>query len=264
MTASQKTDAPVFFALVQVRFNTIEDMGEYITSLQKVMREQGFPDYFPETKYELQVKAGADAANSVRHLEHTRWVFNDIEKQSGFVLLKNQLVFQTTNYSNFGDFLEKLLKGLSVVHETVGLAYVERIGLRYLDAAIPTSDKNLEDLLHPGQLGLYKDLKGDIRHAFTETVTAIDDGTLVGRALVTKQGVVIPPDLQPLNLDILDKFKGVGEKDVAVIDIDYFKEKREKIDFAAVREKIVSLHDVVKEAFETATTETARREIWKL
>lgn len=261
---TSQTEAPLFFALCQVKFNVIEDMEVYIPSIQKAMRERGYPDFIPETQVELQVNTGESGHNAVRHQEHKRWLFKDIDQQSAFVLLKDQIVYQTTAYSSFEIFSQSLLDGVELINNLVGLAYFDRIGLRYLDAIIPDQSNSYDDLMHPGQLALHGKIQGEIRHGFTETVSGIEGGTLVARSLVTKQGVVLPPDLHPLQLELPSRFKLDQGSEAAVLDIDYFKQERVRFNLEGLRSQLDNSHRIAKETFELATTEKARRQVWKL
>lgn len=258
------TEAPVFFALCQVKFNVIEDMGEYIPYIQKAMRGHGYPDFVPETQVEVQVNTGDSGPSSVKHLESKRWLFRDIDQQSAFVLLKDQMVYQTTAYPGFENFRDSLLYGLQLIQDIIGLAYFDRVGLRYLDAVVPDEENSFKDLLHPGQLALHGEIQGEVRHGFTETVSEIENGNLVARSLLSKQGVMLPPDLQPFHLQLSDRFKLGTSTESAVLDIDYFKQKRVRFDFEALKKQLEDSHRIAKDAFELATTEKARRQVWKL
>ena len=82
-----------------------------------------------------------------------RWSFTNSERTEGYLLLSNALVFHTTAYNTFESFLERTIFGLNLVHEIVELDYVERIGLRYLNAVFPINDETIEQYLNPGLLG---------------------------------------------------------------------------------------------------------------
>lgn len=264
MTVSQ-TDAPVFFTLVQVKFNAIEDVADYISSLLKKMRLKGYPDYSPETHMELQVRTDQAGDTEVKHVEHKRWLFNDIDRKSGFVLSKDQLVFQTTDYKGFEAFSRDFLDGLRLIMaEVEGLIYFDRIGLRYLDAVHEIDGANLSELLDSGLLGLNGKLRGEGKHCFTETVNAIDDGVLVTRSIVTDKGLIIPPDLEPLKLDVSETLKELSGINLAVLDFDFFVKKRGAFEIKNIEEQLVKSHAVIKEVFEIATTEKARSQVWTL
>ncbi|WP_181422059.1 TIGR04255 family protein [Halomonas sp. LBP4] len=256
------SQAPVFYALAQIKFNRIEQMASFVGPLQDALRRQGYPDFREDHQLHMQVTPGPQV--DVQRQEVKRWVFTDQERQEGFILLKDALIFQTARYSRFTDFKDTVLKGLGALHGEVELAYVDRIGLRYLDAVIPSEAYPLERLLSPGLIGLCRGVAGQPRHTVTETVSAIGGGTLVVRTLISPQGVVLPPDLQPMSLNLDARIPASQGQETAVLDSDYFVERRETFDSQSVERQLDISHDVIIEAFERATTEQARTQLWQL
>jgi len=256
------TQAPVFYALAQIKFNWIEQMANYVGPLQDALRRQGYPDYREDHQLHMQVTPGPQW--DVQRQEVKRWVFTDQAQQEGFILLKDTLIFQTARYSRFTTFKQAVLKGLEALHREVELAYVDRIGLRYLDAVLPSPAYPLEALLNPGLIGLYREVAGAPQHTVTETVSHVVGGTLVIRTLLSAQGVALPPDLQPMSLQLDARIAASQGGEAAVLDSDYFVTQRQSFDAQAVERQLDASHDVIIEAFRMATTDQARRELWQL
>ncbi|HSH48629.1 MAG TPA: TIGR04255 family protein [Halomonas sp.] len=254
--------APVFYVLAQIKFNRIEQMANYVGPLQDALRRQGYPDFREDHQAHLQVTPGPQV--EVQHQQVERWIFADQERREGVILLKDALIFQTARYSRFTDFRNTVLQVLDVLHREVELAYIDRIGLRYLDAVIPSQGYPLEHLLSPGLIGLYREVAGEPKHSVTETVSGVADGTLVVRTLISPQGVPLPPDLQPMSLQLDARIGESQGQEAAVLDSDYYVTKRETFDSQAVAHQLDASHKVIIEAFGMATTEQARRELWQL
>ncbi len=254
--------APVFYALAQIRFNRIEQMANYVGPLQDALRRHGYPDFREDHQLHMQVIPGPQL--DVQRQEVQRWVFTGLERHAGFTLFKDALIFHTAHYTGFSDFKGAVLKGLEALHQKVELAYVDRIGLRYLNAIIPDEAFSLEQLLSPRLFGLYRETSGQPRHTVTETVSSEEGGTLVVRTLISPQGVIIPPDLQPMSLNLDDRITQSQGQEAAVLDSDYFMERRESFDSESVARQLVASHEVIIRAFKTATTEQARRKLWQL
>ncbi|ERS87951.1 TIGR04255 family protein [Halomonas sp. PBN3] len=254
--------APVFYALAQIKFNWIEQMANYVGPLQDALRRQGYPDFREDHQLHMQVVPGPQP--DVQRQEAKRWVFTDQARKEGFILLKDALIFQTACYSSFTAFKEAVLQGLEALHREVELAYVDRIGMRYLDAVIPSNAYPLEQLLSPGLIGLYREIAGDPRHAVTETVSGVAGGTLVVRTLISPQGVVLPPDLQPMSLQLDSRIAASQGQEAAVLDSDYYVARRDTFDSQAVAHQLDASHDVILEAFRMATTQQARTQLWQL
>ncbi len=260
-TATPKMSlAPVFYTLAQVQFNPIAQMSDYVARLQERLRRSGFPDFRDENQFELTIRRLDESQPEVQPQQHRRWSFTNAQRTEGYLLLSNTLVFHTTAYNTFKDFLQKTLSGLTLVHEIVDLAYVERIGLRYLDAVVPMNDDTLQQYLNPCLLGLSATLEGSLGHTFTETVTVIEGGTLVTRAVITEGSLAMSPDLFPLQLELQSKFAAINGRN-AVLDMDYFVAKRDSFELMEIENQLLKAHDIITDAFKVSVTEYAR-DIW--
>ena len=135
------TNAPVYYTVAQVQFNPVLDMDGYIPSIQSKLREAHFPDYKKEVFQQLVLPfGGAEQGQMVAPslTPQSRYLFGDIDGRSLFLLETNALSFQTTSYDTFETFSATFLKGLGILNDALGLNFVERIGLRYLDAVQPS------------------------------------------------------------------------------------------------------------------------------
>lgn len=261
-TATPKMSlAPVFYTLAQVQFNPIAQMSDYVARLQERLRRSGFPDFRAENQFELTIRRLEESQPDVQPQQHMRWSFTNAQRTEGYLLLSNTLVFHTTAYDTFKDFLQKILSGLKLVHEIVELAYVERIGLRYLDAVAPMNDDTLlQKYLNPSLLGLSATLEGSLGHSFTETVTVVEGGTLVTRAVITDGTLAMSPDLFPLQLELGPKFAAINGRN-AVLDMDYFVAKRNSFNLMEIEAQLLKAHDIITNAFKVSVTDYAR-EMW--
>jgi uncharacterized protein (TIGR04255 family) len=249
--------APVFYTLAQVQFNPIAQMPDYVSRLQERLRRTGFPDFQAENRVELAIRRLDEPQPDFQSQQHTRWSFTNTQRTEGYLLLSNALVFHTTAYATFTDFLQKTISGLNLVHEIVELAYVERIGLRYLDAVVPMDNDTLQQYLNPSLLGFSVNLEGHLSHSFTETVSDIEGGNLVARAIITDRELALSPDLIPLQLELEPRFTTINSRN-AVLDIDYFVVKRNSFELIEIQDQLSRAHDIIKNAFEISVTDYAR------
>jgi len=259
--------APVFYVLAQVSFNPIVKIADFVPAVQDVLRREGWPEYSHQTTKELQVSPGAGGPPEVSSSDRHRWAFNAVDEKQGFVLTENSLVFHSTAYPGFEPFLQAMLRGLAVVHGAVELQYVGRIGLRYVNAIDPETvgGVSLEALLLAGLLGLSGPYGHGLKHSFSETVSEHAGGTLISRNLITPEGVVWPPDLQPPLLALDERFQP-GRRRVAILDNDFFLQfHKPHLAFSdsAIEEQLRRCHDMTSQTFYTATTERARS-LWAL
>jgi len=249
--------APVFYTLAQVQFNPIVQMSDYVARLQERLRRGGFPDFQAENQFELTIRRLDEAQPNFQPTQHVRWSFTNTQRTEGYLLLSNALVFHTTTYDTFADFLQKTISGLNLVHEIVELAYVEKIGLRYLDAVMPMDSDTLQQYLNPSLLGFSANLEGRLSHSFTETVTVIEDGNLVARAVITDGTLALSPDLIPLQLELQPRFTAINGRN-AVLDTDYFVVERNSFDLKEIEDQLLKAHAIITNAFKVSVTDYAR------
>ena len=91
-------NAPVYFAIVQVRFNAIMALEDYASKIQEAMRRQGFPDFKRGLKTTINMspmQSAESAPQNVPFVQTPQYKFSDINQTSGFVLHPEFLVFQT-------------------------------------------------------------------------------------------------------------------------------------------------------------------------
>jgi uncharacterized protein (TIGR04255 family) len=256
-TAPKMSLAPVFYTLAQVQFNPIAQMSDYVARLQERLRRGGFPDFQAENQFELTIRRLDEVQPDVQPTQHMRWSFTNTQRTEGYLLLPNALIFRTTTYDTFADFLKKTIDGLKLVHEIVDLTYVEKTGLRYLDAVVPMDNDMLQQYLNPSLLGFSANLEGLLSHSFTETVTVMGDGNLVARAVITDRGLALSPDLMPLQLELQPRFTAINGR-TAVLDTDYFVVKRNSFDLEEIKDQLLKAHDVITNAFNVSVTDYAR------
>lgn len=257
----KRSNPPVFYTLAQIKFNPIARMEEYVPELQDRLRHIGYPDYQPEHKIEVAIRKAASPQPDVRPQQMVRWNFTNIDRTEAYTLHPDALIFHSTQYAHFEDFSKKVLKGLTLAHEVIELAYIQRIGLRYLDAVVPAGDDLLDNYLNPSLLGLSEAASGQLTHSFSETVSQVNGGTLVARTVITEGGLAMPPDLFPMALALPDHLSKLSGR-IAVLDTDYFVERRSGFDLNSVKEQLLASHKLVGETFKSSVTEHAIS-VWK-
>lgn len=248
----------MFYTVAQVQFNPIAQMGEYVSRLQERLRRGGFPDFRTENQFELSIRRLDELQPDVQQQQQQRWSFTNTQRTEGYLLFSNALVFHTTAYDTFADFLQKTISGLKLVHEIVELAYTERIGLRYLDAIVAMENDTLPQYLNPSLLGLSEALQGRLGHSFTENLTSIEEGTLVTRTVITDGNLALSPDLVSLQLNLQPRFAAINGRH-SVLDTDYFVIKRGDFDLAAIETQLSKAHEIITTAFKVSVTDHARQ-----
>jgi len=257
--AQKMTNAPVYFAIAQARFNPILSLDSYLPGIQESLRKMGYEDYKRTfvTSFNLALAAPAEAAPPQPPTQHvSRYAFANMEGTRGFILEPGALSFQATDYDTFKTFAGSLLNGLRLLHDAVTISYSERVGIRYLDAVFPRSDEKLAQYLAPEVMGLTGKLEGDLAHSFSETMTQTKAGTIVSRTVIENGAVGFPPDLVPFGLKVAERFTGLSGLH-ATVDTDGYYQAREKFDLKGLETRLRSLHDEIWTSFRATVTKHA-------
>lgn len=251
------SSAPLIYTLAQVKFNPIEQMVESVPQFQNLLRLNGYPDFRADSQVAWTLRQLDKGKQELKSQQNARWSFSNTQRMEGYLLSSDALTFHTTQYDSFADFSKKLIDGLGWLHETIGLSYIERIGLRYLNAIVPDNTKTLIDYLHPSLLGFSSIIEATLKHNFTEIMAEVANGTLVARAVIIEGGVAIPPDLAPLQLETQQKFSTLTGK-TAMLDIDHFLNSRFDFDLQPVKDQLLKSNDAINNTFHAAITDHAR------
>jgi uncharacterized protein (TIGR04255 family) len=258
--------APVFFTIMQVKFNPILSLLEYIPQLQERLRKAGFPDM--QQGFVATINLGSNAASaaaegnspSIPVQHNVRYLFGNMNRTASFVVDPSAISFQVTEYEVFEIFVAEFMKGLQAVHETIGLSYTDRLGLRYLDAVLPKQEEALKDYLTGSILGLAEKVEGTELYSFSETVMKMGDVSVRSRATIQTAPLAFPPDLLGLGLTVHSRFQNLSGRH-AVIDTDGWMESREPMDLERIKRQFEAIHDGITSTFKASITSHALK-VW--
>jgi uncharacterized protein (TIGR04255 family) len=261
------SNAPIYYALAQVRFSALALLDQYVPAIQDKLRKVGYPDFQTALVATIPLNAIGGGPGNVPPslMPQARYAFLNEEKTSGFIMDQSMIFFQTTAYDTFDAFVAETLRGITLLHEATEFSFSERVGIRMLDAVCPIEGEELSAYLVPGVLGLSDNLKPrELLFSVSETRTKLAESTLISRTTIFKQskeGVSFPVELQPINLEVADKFKSV--KDLyAVIDTDCWTEKREKFSVETLDKRLRLLYLDLRRSFDSTVTSHAM-DVWK-
>jgi len=131
--------------------------------IQEHFRKDGFPDFKRGLAMTFNLapllQDQKDEAQAPPTVPVERYSFSNLSNTMNFLLEQSSLTLQATEYHTFDVFAEHLLRRLEFLHKTVGLSYIERIGVRYLDARDAARGRNSEPVLNPGSNGTLREAK---------------------------------------------------------------------------------------------------------
>lgn len=254
------TNAPVYYTVAQVQFNHVLDLDSYVPAIQAKMREAHFPDFKKEVFQRLDFPVlGTQQGQMVPPTltAQSRYLFGDIAGRTAFLLETNALTLQTTAYDTFETFSGMLLTGLGILHSALRLDFVERIGLRYLDAVQPSKvGETLRDYLVAEVLGLSLRGEGQLQQSVSETTIATSAGQLISRVVVRNGQIGLPMELSGLALAIEPRFTQ-REGLHAIVDTDASIVHREAFELSKVEARLTALHDEIDKSFKATVTDHA-------
>lgn len=168
-------NAPLVRVIAQMRFPpilAIEKKG-VVSSFQEAIR-----DIYPTLKEEHTQNISLDPQNLqlVQSESKIYWRFIDLEKSWRVSLANNFLALETNAYSSRTDFLQRLEKVVTALHETFDLKTIEKFGLRYIDRLSGEDIKNVSYFFRAEMTGLFNStVKNYIQQTINESVFKIDD-----------------------------------------------------------------------------------------
>ncbi|ECI2867427.1 TIGR04255 family protein [Salmonella enterica subsp. enterica] len=260
--SNRMSNAPVYYALAQVKFSPIKAMKRYVDDIQDALRLKGYPLF--EQKEAMQMKFDASTPSEPPQPSFEtvqQWYMSDIGKTSGFVLGNDFITFQTTDYKGHEPFFKMLMEGLAVVIEHSKPALLTRLGLRYLDAVTPSGNETIEQYLCNGLHGV--DLNLAQIQSINEMVFQTNVGPIISHGfLVTRLHKMygqlgFPPDLVPTGVDMLDRFRSEQALWHGIIDTDHYVEGNLPPEIDLIEKQFNSLHGVVKETFNKMVSQYA-------
>jgi len=271
------SNAPLFYSLIQITFNPLPTLAkdpEMAAAIQEKFRLAGFPDLLQEQQGILNFTDQQPHAPQGMEFQ-PRWHFMNASRTEGFILIPNAITFHTTRYNDEETFIARMLMGVRIIHDAVSLAYIDRIGVRLLNAVSPTAGCDLGDYVHQYALGLIgakKTINGkNFNLSVNENRIALDEGPLQNRVIVAElqnSKPLMPGELLPSHLKLQPRFETLNGM-LAFLDSDHWSEERIDVHpndialtYETLRTKSARLKANLRSIFEVLVTAKALEE-WK-
>ena len=256
--------APVIYTIIALKFPT-ELIGEYISEISRELKS-GFIRSNDRLIQSLRISSIPDGSRTVEKLGAVEYVFHNPDKTFGFTLKDDLLFVHTSEYPGFEDFSSTAREILSKIAKIIELKYFESLGIRYIDAVIPTSGKTRDDYIKPFLRSYSLDSVGlTARSHQTHLVYKTELGNLILRCFNFENTYPIPPDLQEPAQLLVSKitFEEIPGP-FSVIDTDhiYSPDKPVVLDVDDVIERLDAMHTYTTAAFIEAVEPQAIEE-WR-
>lgn len=248
------SNAPVYYVLAQIKFTPVKAMKKYVDDIQDALRLQGYPLFESRESTQLKFEFNTPSEPAQPAFETVQhWYMSDLKRTSGFVLGNDFITFQTTEYDTHQPFIKELMKGFTAVMDHPKPALVTRLGLRYLDAVLPENGETIEQYLCEGLHGINLEL--DQIQSVNELVfqtkvgPIVENGFLVTRLHKMRGQLGFPPDMIPVGVDMIQRFRTEHELWHGIIDTDHYVEGSMPAVVDVIEKQLTSLHSVVKGTF---------------
>jgi len=219
---------PLALVLAQVRFSPILTIKEYIPQIQDFLRKNGYPVYSEQQNFTLEIPPVGSV--SITQTAITQWRFESPALDSMILVDKEQVILQTSSYTNFEGFIGIFINILGNIlqiteHDKVGVFV--RLGLRYVDQIkkqFPNDD--IDSYLRPGLRSMtckeYIDDKKQYSISLLGNTRPASnfEGQLAIRVFRGEKGSDLPPDLM-LSAPTTRR-KVEPNDDIAMVDMDHF------------------------------------------
>ena len=258
-------NAHVYYVVGQIRFNLVSDMEDYVKKIQGGFRKHGFTLFTPNDTQSLQVEQQPQSIQG-KVVNKRTWYFSQSNRHAGFILGDSFITFHTTHYDSRDKLIDSLLMGLSIVNDAVELEHTSRLGLRYLDAILPSEGETV-DLYLKSEISAFKVGRAMPMSDFwesvflSELVSCSSKGTLVARIMASFGQLGYPPDMVPNGLIPKDRFAGDNSCQHATLDVDHFVDVLMPVG-ADLQSVLVELHEHVEKVFLDSVSDHALG-VWK-
>ena len=228
-------------------------LPQHIPPIHETFRRRGYP--IERAGKVHQVTFTPSGSTPVQLTEQQHWDYRNKDETWSILLTHDTVILQTTAYSRFEDFAERLRMAVHTVlaeseHDRLGV--VHRVGLRYIDVVRASGGRDFRFYLRPGLHGVPDEVFQPGQHLLhTEcrgrTVVGETPGTMVVRIVQNDQGSPLPPDL----VDAPPSFSPRAEAGelVTLIDMDHFVEGNFDADPDWVVARACEMHDHIIETF---------------
>jgi uncharacterized protein (TIGR04255 family) len=251
--------SPLVLVLCQVRFAPIMAMSDYFPRIQDKLRLNGYP--LAKNAIIQEAVFTPAGATSVKR---ERWQVQDKAASRSVVVTENFIVFQTTAYSVFEDFVRELNLAVDTLAGEVKQLLIQRVGLRYVDLVRSGPGGNWTDFVQPGLQGLKSEtFLEDTQSQLYQSVANTSAGTMIVRLFQNREGQVLPPDLGEAD-DLKPRLEpAIAPKELlTILDLDHFSTHQVEYEKGWVEQQAWQLHDGLDRVFRKSLVTPKALEVW--
>jgi uncharacterized protein (TIGR04255 family) len=196
LTLGTYRNPPLAYVVAEVTIAAHYGVGKSLASIQDRLRSI-YPRTIEEVGVELTVSPSATPAPTPLQM----WRLLSADQQRGLSISSRGFSLHSTRYSNFEEFSAAWDLILQVMGETIDDAFVERIGLRYVDFIVPSEDHAPYEYL--ANYNVVAPSKGaKIESHFWASAFLFDNALVNARiGAPSPPGMLLPPNITIVQLE---------------------------------------------------------------
>ena len=257
--------APLVYTVGIVHFPAVPEIQRFVPAFHDAVRATyPFNDFVNVPQ--VSVTMSPDGLRMNQHVASI-WQFAAPDRSWAFFLSPQLFGLHTTAYVDHQDFVDKFRHGLSCFLgiDGIGIAYLDSVGIRYVDLVVPGANERLshylKDSVLPSEFDELPTLK--LEEGVYVSRYTTDEGELRFQVL-RNPPTVLPPELEsPLTQQNGWKIAR-PDGEFAVVDIDYGSRfaPPARMDVEFVCDRVLVLRALSKSVFENIGTELAMG-VWR-
>lgn len=225
---------------------------------------QGFPgfDFIGVDSFQVEKRADSDPQITFRKIP--KWNFITENKKALIRLDSSSMTLHLADYSFFDNSADLLKTALEILKSSCPEAKITRYTLRYINHIALAPDESPAEWVNIALLGLpsQTELGMEREGSVTETAFLVgDDQRYTVRCTCFSRGLVVPPDLFPLPLNL--NFDLESKSPFVRIENNHSKSVSTQLDCELAFQALSDLRNPVTSFFSAITTPSAHTQ-WQL
>ena len=255
-------NAPLAYVVADVAISPYMTIAKRVPEFQDRLRAT-----FPQTVESVVLRLDAPQAQGAIAPALTpeqNWQFISTPPKMGVSLSSRSISFHATTYTNYQDFESKLKVVLTAFGDTVPNAFVNRIGLRYIDLIVPSRGKSVRAYLDQGLHGFKP--PGAISESQTVVATShrFDQGAMnISLYVKLPSGSNFPSNISVLPLapaNIVVRSDPKTRIELGCIDLDRYVEPNASFEWNGILRTFSIMHRDQSNAFKAMLSNLATKE----
>lgn len=255
-------NAPLGYAVAEVAISPHYTLQHHIPAVQQALRS-----VFPRTTEGFGLRLEMNAPNAAPQPQQEQfWQLTAADNSRGVQVGTRAFALHATEYTTYEAFsadLERMLRAVSGAE--IG-AFVERIGIRYIDYILPSEGHRPEEYVAESLRGIALPRAGQAQNATWAGTYAVDSSFVNLRILApAPPGMLFPPNFAAMALSKPSRMTQaehdyVNVRPFGIVDTDCFCRVDAILEVDTLMTGFNQLHELTSSTFKAVMSDLARKE----